>query len=30
MDLFIGFLLRFGLKNEVLKPYYALLNLSRG
>ena len=25
----IEFLLRFGFKNEVLKPYHALLNLSR-
>ena len=25
----ISFLLRFGLKNEVLKPYPSLLNLSR-
>jgi len=29
MDLCIKFLLRFVLKNKVLKPYHALLNLSR-
>jgi len=30
MDLYIYFLLRFGFKNKVLKPYHAVLNLSRG
>jgi len=29
MDLCIKFLLRLSLKNKVLKPYHALLNLSR-
>lgn len=29
MDLCIKSLLRFGLKNKVLKPYHAHLNLSR-
>jgi len=29
MDLRLKFILRFGFKNKVLKPYHALLNLSR-
>jgi len=29
MDLYQYFLIRFDLKNEALKPYYSLFNLSR-